>query len=60
MKKNHLNAIMRRIELISINGTRRDRGRPKNILLKIIYKHFNTLNLIKSITLIVLNDKRFT
>lgn len=47
MLKIFSNVVLRRSEMITISDMRRDRGRIKNILITIINKRFNTLNLPK-------------
>lgn len=50
MHRRHLDAIVRRCEMINVNGTRRGKERPKKISIETINKDLSTLNLTKHMT----------
>ena len=50
MLKRSLHTIIRRGEIINVNDTKKDRGRPKETLIETINKDLSTLNLTKHMT----------
>ena len=47
MLKRPPNAVVKKDEIINVNGTRKDRGRPKKTLIETINKYLSTLNVTK-------------
>lgn len=46
--RKYMNAIVRRNKMINISGKRRDKGRSKKTLIKIINEYLNALNFTKN------------